>query len=200
MPSFNGCVDAENAVSCGDCRLEYPDTQLGLIRVALGFAADDTAALPDEILTSYRNLPIIAWDSGALICDCLTDENRGRVTVAVADLVASDLAATYLPVAQVNGRVTSEKLDDLAVSYAAPVAPAVWEGISARLLARGMAALYGLCPSLASAHASRRAAPIMTGRTRAWQEGRMPTKTYFDAETEITPTGIKGAPAAKATC
>lgn len=128
----------------------------GSVRLALGFAEDDTTSLPDAVIgalsyggwASRRMAAAVAQCEG-LSCDPLSpdysEEWAGDVATGVVAYTAALLARGYL-VAKGQDRVTSEGLGSLKVTYD----KTEWAGVATFLEEMARRSLELHCPAAAS--------------------------------------------------
>lgn len=135
---------------------EYPS-----IRIALGLAGSDTTSLPDDTIEAMQYLPDVTARvnaaltdaaGGCFSCDDEDDDYDATKTVhaqvAIVLLVAAEIALGFRSAAG-DGRITSQALGDLKVTYG----KTEWAAVAADARARGLAALARACPEAAGLYA-----------------------------------------------
>lgn len=141
-------------MACTLTSADYPE-----IRIALGLAGDDSTSLPDAAIEARAYLPQISRRVGAALADtgdaCAFSCDSGdpdydaekaeRVKDALVFLVAQALAAGWFG-ARADGRITSEGLGSLRVSYDSTN----WGEVAEGLGALGIEALGAACPGAAA--------------------------------------------------
>lgn len=170
--------------------LSYPSDRYADIRLALGLAADDTASLPDGVITAGIHLQWVLLRVPELASSCMAtiaaDANKlERLTIVCASWTAARIAGAFLANRDNDDVIKSKGVDSLRVTFGEPLKQAELQSAMVQLGDAALSDLLELCPDIVGA-----VSPVvvaMAGPGRAVAEGRMSWRQYLNWHEEMLP-------------